>query len=181
MPENKKRLRWMIALLPAAALAAIYNLATPVKTGPLAQPASTASVAVSKRLLPQAEAGRETRLRSENPPSNENYEIGGRNIFRVRDTKSHKPHPGPSWQPGTSRSPTVEPSLPVAFKFYGFAEKSTEPRRIFLQDSDNQELFLARLGDTVKRRYKVIEISIDSVTIEDVLRNHRQLIPLVSR
>jgi hypothetical protein len=64
-------------------------------------------------------------------------------------------------------------------KFYGFASKGNEPKRIFLADQD--EVFLARQGDIVERKYKVAQINNTSVVIEDVLNNNRQTIPLTQR
>jgi hypothetical protein len=40
-------------------------------------------------------------------------------------------------------------------------------------------VFIAKQGDIVDRRYKVIQIQQNSVVIEDVLNRNRQTIPLV--
>jgi hypothetical protein len=64
-------------------------------------------------------------------------------------------------------------------KFYGFANKPNEPKRVFLQQG--QDNFIAKQGDIVKSRYKVVQISNISVTIEDVLYNNRQTIPMTAK
>ena len=61
-------------------------------------------------------------------------------------------------------------------KFFGFASKPGEPKRIFL--SQGEDVFIAAEGDIVNRRYKVVRISPNAVDIEDVLYNNRQSIPL---
>jgi hypothetical protein len=61
-------------------------------------------------------------------------------------------------------------------KFYGFASKPGEAKRIFL--SQGEDLFIAAEGDIVDRRYRVLRISPVSVEVEDVLNNNRQSLPL---
>jgi hypothetical protein len=87
--------------------------------------------------------------------------------------------------PDVVKNPVVEapagPPLPPAppvinLKFFGFANKAGEPKRIFL--SENEDVFIAAEGDIVNRRYKVIHINPSSAEIEDVLYNHSQSIPL---
>lgn len=109
------------------------------------------------------------------------YEIGGRNIFRMQETRieSHKSSVTPPESGSGTKPETVQLSTPIPFKFYGFADKYKESRRIFLQD--HEDIFVATPGDTVGRHYKVLEVSKDSVTIEDVLHNNRQVIPLTGR
>jgi hypothetical protein len=83
---------------------------------------------------------------------------------------------GPPAPPTPTPTP---PPPPITLKFYGFASKGNEPKRIFLADQD--EVFLARQGDIVERKYKVAQINNTSVVIEDVLNNNRQTIPLTQR
>jgi hypothetical protein len=49
-------------------------------------------------------------------------------------------------------------------------------KRIFL--AQGEDVFIAREGDIVDRRYKVVRISGTAVEILDVLSNNRQSIPL---
>ena len=66
---------------------------------------------------------------------------------------------------------------PIDLKFYGFAiSKPGEAKRIFL--SQGEDVFIAKEGDIVDRRYKVVHISPNAVEILDVLSNNRQSIPL---
>jgi hypothetical protein len=49
-------------------------------------------------------------------------------------------------------------------------------KRIFL--AQGEDVFIAKEGDIVDRRYKVVRISPNAVEILDVLTNNRQNIPL---
>jgi hypothetical protein len=84
------------------------------------------------------------------------------------DRHKKKPEPPPPPQP--------VPPPPINLKFFGFANKPGEPKRIFL--SSGEDIFIASEGDIVNRRYRVLHISPAAVDIEDVLNNNRQSIPL---
>jgi hypothetical protein len=64
-------------------------------------------------------------------------------------------------------------------KFYGFASKPGEPKRVFL--ADEGEVFVAKQGDIVERKYKVVQINNTNVLIEDVLNSNRQQVPLTPK
>ena len=49
-------------------------------------------------------------------------------------------------------------------------------KRIFL--SKGEDIFIAKEGDIVDRRYKIVHIGQSSVDVEDVLTNNRQTLPL---
>ncbi|HEY1401682.1 MAG TPA: hypothetical protein VF953_08830 [Terriglobales bacterium] len=72
--------------------------------------------------------------------------------------------------------PPVPPPPPINLKFFGFANKPGEPKKVFL--SQDGDIFIATEGDIVNRRYRVLHISPAAVDIEDVLNNNRQSIPL---
>lgn len=72
--------------------------------------------------------------------------------------------------------PVTPPPPPINLKFFGFANKTGEPKKIFL--SSGEDIFIASEGDIVNRRYRVLHISPAAVDIEDVLNNNRQSIPL---
>jgi len=64
----------------------------------------------------------------------------------------------------------------VFFICCGFASKPGEVKKVFLKQAE--DVFIAREGEIVDRRYKVMRISPIAVEIEDVLNNNRQSIPL---
>jgi len=72
--------------------------------------------------------------------------------------------------------PPPPPPPPINLKFYGFATPTGESKRIFL--AQGEDVFIAKEGDIVDRRYKVVRISQNAVEILDVLSNNRQSIPL---
>ena len=109
-------------------------------------------------------------------PQNAN-ELGRRNLFRMQEIEVVSKSVSYENPPPPLPPVDLQPSIP--FKFYGFARKQADPYWIFLQD--NQDVFVTRLGDTIERRYKVIELRKNGAVIEDVLSNQRQLVPLTER
>lgn len=104
------------------------------------------------------------------------YTGTGRNIFRAEAPVIEKPVQPVAQAPTQPAVYTPPPPPPINLKFFGFASKPGEPKRIFL--SQGEDVFIAAEGDIVDRRYKVLHITPASVEIEDVLTNNRQSIPL---
>src|SRR5581483_1715471 len=104
------------------------------------------------------------------------YEGAGRNIFQVQ-VEIPQPVASPvTQQPEIAQGPPPPPPPPpINLKFFGFASRTGESKKIFL--STGEDVFIASEGDIVNRRYKVVRISPQSVEIEDVLNNNRQSIP----
>jgi len=107
------------------------------------------------------------------------YTGSGRNIFRAqaeqdfeRVIKPPLPTPQPP-QPPPQPMPQV---APITLRFFGFANRPGEPKRIFLADGDS--VFVASEGDVVARRYKVQRIGVNSVEIQDLLNNATVTLPL---
>jgi hypothetical protein len=107
---------------------------------------------------------------------NMKYMGNGRNIFRAEE-EIPKPIASPVQEAKQDNlPPPPPPPPPINLKFFGFASKAGEAKRIFL--SKGEDVFIAGEGDIVDRRYKVVQIGPASVTIEDVLTNNTQQIPL---
>lgn len=106
------------------------------------------------------------------------YEGTGRNIFRVFVEPPPKPVVKVNTDQQAQGPPPPAPYVPppIELKFYGFATPTGGAKRIFL--AHNEDVFIAKEGDIVDRRYKVMKISANSVDILDVLSNNRQSIPL---
>jgi hypothetical protein len=106
------------------------------------------------------------------------YEGNGRNIFMAQAEIPKPIAPGQSEEEKLKAQgpPPPPPPPPINLKFYGFASKPGEPKKVFL--SQGEDVFIASEGEIVDRRYKVLHISPVSVEIEDVLSNNRQMIPL---
>jgi hypothetical protein len=105
------------------------------------------------------------------------YEGTGRNIFKVF-VDIPKPIVDVAKQPAPQdQGPALPPPPPpIELKFYGYATPAGGAKRIFL--AQGEDVFIAREGDIVDRRYKVVRISGTAVEILDVLSNNRQSIPL---
>jgi hypothetical protein len=106
------------------------------------------------------------------------YEGTGRNIFRVFvDIPKPIAPVTPEQTTEQAQGPALPPPPPpIDLKFYGYATPTGGTRRIFLVQGE--DIFVAREGDIVDRRYKVVRISPTAVEILDVLSNNRQSIPL---
>lgn len=187
--ENKKQVIAMAILLALAAVVVIYDFSG-LGTSSAAPPApSTSRSGVAKTKpgtqIAQNDLDPTLRLDVLEASRKVKYEAGGRNIFRMEEPPPPKPiaevrtpTPIPSFTP----TPTPPPP-PIALKFYGFANRPGEAKKIFLAEGDpqNSTVFIAKQGDIVNRRYRVLQISATSVQIEDVLYNNRQTIPLTAR
>jgi hypothetical protein len=106
------------------------------------------------------------------------YRGKGRNIFRAEaEIPKIIQQPVTTQKgPDTAGPPQPPPPPPINIKFFGFANKPGESKKIFL--SQGEDVFIAAEGDIVDRRYKVLRITPMAVEIEDVLNNNRQSIPL---
>jgi hypothetical protein len=102
------------------------------------------------------------------------YQGTGRDIFHSQAPMAEIPKPMPAdVHPGP---PVPAPPPPIPLKFYGFASRKDGNKRIFL--SKGEDIFVAKEGDTVDRRYKVVHIGANSVEVQDVLTNNTQTLPL---
>jgi hypothetical protein len=104
------------------------------------------------------------------------YEGNGRNIFLAQAEIPKPVAPASPDQLEAQIPQGPPPPPPINLKFYGFASKPGEPKKIFL--SQGEDVFIASEGEIVDRRYKILRITPMSVEVEDVLNNNRQSIPL---
>ena len=106
------------------------------------------------------------------------YAGNGRNIFVAGSVPIEKPKRNGSDQhdAGLRLPPPVQPPPPITLKFFGFANRPGETKKVFL--SQGEDVFIAAEGDIVDRRYRVLHISPTAVDVEDVINNNRQSLPL---
>lgn len=80
-------------------------------------------------------------------------------------------------QPGPPPPPPPPP--PVPLKFYGWSTTTAAGKRMgyFM---DGEEILLAGEGDTLKRRYKIVQIGPSSAVIEDLDVKRQQSVPLAA-
>ena len=189
--ENKKQVQWMVALLAIALLVGIYNIyfgGSSSASTPAASAPATTTTAVPKKsgaLAGADNSNLDPRLRLDILAASQSkkYEAG-RNIFRMEEVPIQAAIAGVrskgAYTVDAPPTPTpTPPPPPIPLKFYGFASKSNEPKRIFLDDEG--EVFIARQGEIVERRYKVIQINNTNVVIEDALNNNRQTVQLTAK
>jgi hypothetical protein len=104
------------------------------------------------------------------------YEGTGRNIFRsevvVRRRKVAAP-PDPAPPISVAETAVVN----IRLRFFGFASMPNEPRKAFFGEEDS--VFVAREGEIVNRRYRVLKIDLNFVILEDLIEKslHRLTYP----
>lgn len=106
------------------------------------------------------------------------YTGNGRNIFVAGSLPIEKPKGtgATDQQAALHQPPPIPPPPPITLKFFGFANRPGEKKRVFL--SQDGDVFIAAEGDIVDRRYRVLRISPTAVEVEDVINNNRQSLPL---
>jgi hypothetical protein len=74
--------------------------------------------------------------------------------------------------------PGPPPPPPIDLKFFGTAASEDGQLRAFLLKGD--DVFLASDGEIVQRRYRVEKISANSIVVEDLTNNNKQVLPLLA-
>jgi hypothetical protein len=106
------------------------------------------------------------------------YKGNGRNIFSSQAPPPPMPTPiSPALTPAAGPTPPPPPP-PSGLKFYGFAGPKNGIKRVFL--IKGEDIFLAKEGDVVDRRYKIVRVGPTSVEVQDVLTNHSETLPLAA-
>jgi len=168
---------WFGGASSSAAAPPVARVTTPTEDLPARRTGGRTRTAAAKK---------DTALRSMDPTlrldllkasEDTKYEGTGRNIFRVFVEPPHiVKNPVLDQQPVAQGPPPPPPPPPINLTFYGFATPTGGTKRIFL--AQGEDVFIAKEGDIVDRRYKVVRISQNAVEILDVLSNNRQSIPL---
>jgi hypothetical protein len=113
---------------------------------------------------------------------------GGRNPFKFGPPPG-KPEPLKDPEPKIVLAPVAEvkpppapppaapPPPPITLKYYGFSSPPGAGTKtaFFL---DGEDILVAREGETVKRRYRVVRIGVTSVVMEDTDSKRQQTLPL---
>jgi hypothetical protein len=188
--ENRKKVMWAAGLGVIAVLVLLYELfSSPSAPVTAAQPSPSAAVGhVAQRVTKRGAKERvatemrldptlDLKLLAETEQTK--YAGTGRNIFVAQAEVIPQPVTKVNLGDASPTPPPPPPPPPppqIPLKFFGFANKPGEPKKVFL--SQGEDVFIAVEGDIVDRRYKVIRIGPNSVEIEDVLYNNRQSIPL---
>ncbi|MFY9903695.1 MAG: hypothetical protein WBX02_03585 [Terriglobales bacterium] len=185
--ENRKQLIWL-AVLGAIALVMLGREFWP--SSPTAAPAAPTSTAAAKPVMRRTASGKMVAVVAPrlDPTLDLNllrqseeikYAGNGRNIFvagSVAQIEPPKKNGTTDKQTAINTPPTIQPPPPINLKFFGFANRPGEMKKVFL--SQGEDIFIASEGDIVDRRYRVLHISPNAVDVEDVLNNNRQSLPL---
>ncbi|MFI5102955.1 MAG: hypothetical protein ACHP9V_06260 [Terriglobales bacterium] len=185
--ENRKQLIWLAVLGAIALLTLGYEFwpsspaapAATQATSAAAKPATrrTASGKIVPAVEPRLDPTLDLNLLSQSEEIK--YTGNGRNIFvagSVAKIERPKGHGVTDKHPVAYVPPAVPGPPPITLKFFGFANRPGETKKVFL--SQNEDVFIAAEGDIVDRRYRVLRISPTAVDVEDVLNNNRQSLPL---
>jgi hypothetical protein len=103
------------------------------------------------------------------------YKGSGRDIFQSQ------PEPVPQPKVPVIKNntpPPPPPPPPIPLKFYGYSGNKSGPKQVFLSKGD--DIFIAKEGQIIDRRYKILKIGPNSIEVEDVLTNNRQTLPLLA-
>ncbi len=94
-----------------------------------------------------------------------------KNVGKIAVNQPPPPPPAPLGPPPAPVAP------PMTFKYYGYKISTTDGHKAaFLLDGD--EILVAGENDTIKRRYRVVKIGINSITIEDTQFKSTQTLQL---
>jgi hypothetical protein len=189
--ENRKQIAFLVvlALVALIVLGRMY-MGKPTVSARVPVPAVTATPEVKKATTQGRTRKKDTRklplvasldptLRFDLLKSSEDqqYTGGKRNIFEPEAEVIPQPvAPAVKQQPQVFTPPPPPPPPPIPLKFYGYASKPGEAKRIFLSNGD--DIFIGAEGEVINRRYRIVHITNSSVEIEDILNNNRQTIPL---
>ncbi len=106
------------------------------------------------------------------------YKGNGRNIFRAgAEPVKEIPKPVQSPHEAAKAAANTPPAAAAhQSQVFRLCQPAREESRVFLAQGD--DVFVARQGDIVNRRYKILRITPTSVEVEDVISNARQTLPL---
>ncbi len=187
--ENKKQVYVLIAL--AAVLVSIggyelFGVFSSPSTAPAVvrqAPARTAPVngpAAAKL----SNAGIDPALHLDKLAMSEDivYSGTGRNIFSAESAPVAIPEPVKSpriEQPAVIAAPGPPQPPPIDLKYFGYTESKDKTLQAFLTHGD--DVFMAKPGDVVDHRYKVLSIMRGNVQITDLAYNNTQTVPLANQ
>jgi hypothetical protein len=197
--ENKKQVA-ILAVVGSLGIASLVYVYTSLAGGdtpaPAAAPVVTAKPAVPAAKSTKASSGVAANVGSTAAELDPTLKMGrmlatealvytgsGRNIFSPASMPIAIPKPIASVRPKALPPPPPlqpvgpPPPPPIDLKFFGTATTADGKRQAFLLKGD--DVFLAKDGDVVQRRYKVITVSANSILVEDMTNNNRQTLPLL--
>lgn len=176
--EKKGEVVALLVLLVIAAAVLFRSLASP------ASPPTLVPAAVSTPAAPLAQMDPRLHLAALERVRTIEYTGAGRDLFHfgaapallaAADGSGHQtvpvPHPAARLPP-----PGPPPPPPIPLRFYGFAQASGMPEKIFLQMGDDN--YVVSQGDVIEHRYQIESIGKVSVRVKDLVTQSVQDLPL---
>ena len=168
------------AAKPAATAAPAVVRSTPAGSTPAAAPGASAKRLASTSAGLDPTLDETAMLRTESLV----YSGSGRNVFSATYTPPPPPVPKnvPSARPIVTAPPVPTgpppppPPPPINLKFFGTVKHGGAPLQAFLLSGD--DVYLASAGDIVVRKYKIVSISANSISVTDLQNNNTQTLPL---
>jgi hypothetical protein len=189
--RDRQKLSALIILLGVLCLTLIlgYRMNRPVVTAAVQVPETKPSA------NPPAPTDARIRLDLIEKPENSSEDIGRKNVFQYRQAPAPPaasrggspaivPQPSP---PAANGAAAVRPPAivappgppPIPFKYQGYAFDSSPGGQItaFLTD-DASRHYNVGIGEILMGRYRITQISANSVEVEDAENSRRQMLPL---
>lgn len=176
--EKKGEVVALLFLLAIAAAVLFRSLVSPPA------PAAVIPAAVSTPAAPLAELDPRLHLAALDRVRGIEYTGAGRDLFHFGEapalptaTASSGRKPAPAQHPAAPLPPPgPPPPPPIPLRFYGFAQASGMPEKIFLQMGDDN--YVVSQGDVIEHRYQIESIGKVSVRVKDLVTQSVQDLPL---
>jgi hypothetical protein len=194
--QDRQKLSILIVLLGVLLLTLVLGYRMnkqPVVTAAVQAPETKPSA------NPPAPADARIRLDLVEKPEKSLDEFGRKNVFQYRETPAPPPPrggsparvPQPSTpgmgglggpvpnQPPATIAPPGPP--PIPFKYQGYALDSSPGGQITAFLTDDTRHYNVGIGEILMGRYRITQISANSVEVEDIDNNRRQMVPVATK